>query len=50
MGDYYYFASKQANYLREGNYPREVISSIAHWMACSKYTEPRLFKCSNFTP
>ena len=20
MGDYYYFASKQANYLREGNY------------------------------
>ena len=48
MGDYYYFASKQANYLREGNYPREVISSIAHWKACSKYTEPRLFKCSKF--
>ena len=48
MGDYYYFASKQANYLRGGNYPREVISSIAHWKACSKYTEPRLFKCSKF--
>lgn len=25
MGDYYYFAPKWGNYLREGNYPREVL-------------------------
>lgn len=37
MDDYYYFAPKWDNYLRESNYPREVISSIAHWKACSNY-------------
>ena len=37
MGDFYYFTQKRSNYLREGNYAREVISSIAHWKACSNY-------------